>query len=243
MDRKTMFLLLTEAVLIVALIVVIAVDFNKHTDEEAPAHTAAVEEHSEAAAQPEEAPAPAEEAAHTEEAEAPAEEAAPAEETAEAPVEEAAPAEEVAEAPAEEVAEAPVEEAAPAEEAPAEAAAPAAASGADVIPMNNPAYAAHKKPIVQFTHKAHIEAYQLACGDCHHDENGQPLELKAGDAVQGCIACHDQPGKAPKDVKGADKLKYHTNALHANCIGCHKEYNKANNTKAAPASCKACHAE
>jgi len=192
--------------------------------------------------------APAVEEAAPVAAEAPAvEEAAPV--AAEAPaVEEAAPIS--AEAPA-------VEEAAPAatETPVVEEAAPTATEDvapvavttiADVMAMENSAYEAHKKGIVQFTHKKHIAAYGLACGECHHDADGNPLnDLKMGDAVENCIACHDKPGKAPKKkgekMTKAQELEYHTNALHENCIACHKDFNKKNNTKAAPASCGKCH--
>jgi len=111
----------------------------------------------------------------------------------------------------------------------------------DIIMMENPAYASHSKGIVQFTHKAHIEDYQLACGKCHHDSKGKPLTLKMGDPVQNCIACHSKPSRKGKGVKGKEVLEYHAEALHENCIGCHKEYNKENGTKAAPAGCGKCH--
>jgi len=112
---------------------------------------------------------------------------------------------------------------------------------ADVIMMENPAYAKHKKGIVKFTHKAHIEDYQIACGECHHDSNGKPLEIKMGDPVQNCIACHSKPSRKKSGVKGKEQLEYHAEALHMNCIGCHKAYNKENGTKAAPSSCGKCH--
>jgi len=111
----------------------------------------------------------------------------------------------------------------------------------DVIMMENPAYASHKKGIVQFTHKAHIDDYQLACGECHHDSKGKPLTLKMGDPVQNCIACHTKPSRKEKGVKGKEVLDYHAEALHNNCIGCHKAYNKENGTKAAPTGCGKCH--
>jgi hypothetical protein len=75
-----------------------------------------------------------------------------------------------------------------------------------------------------------------------------------GDDVQSCIACHKEPGqmpgalkkemrekKASKDEIKAKKMEYHAEAVHANCISCHKAHNKKNNTKAAPASCTKCH--
>ncbi|MFZ7124842.1 MAG: cytochrome c3 family protein [Desulfobacterales bacterium] len=125
---------------------------------------------------------------------------------------------------------------------------------ADVIKMQNPAYE-HTKGIVDFTHKKHSTEYGATCGECHHDENGKPLaDLKEGDPVQGCIECHKNPGEATKDDKKAWKekklsrdevkkleLEYHAEAIHENCQGCHKEYNKKNNTKAAPTTCTKCH--
>ena len=131
----------------------------------------------------------------------------------------------------------------------------AGTQAADVIPMDNPAYEKHTKGIVQFSHKKHSAEYGGACGDCHHDDKGQPLaDLKDGDDVQACITCHKIPGEVPKDVKKewkAKKLKkaekdklaraYHAEAIHDNCIGCHKKWNKENKSKAAPTSCTKCH--
>ena len=126
---------------------------------------------------------------------------------------------------------------------------------ADVIKMQNPAYEKHTKGIVEFTHLKHASDYGAACGDCHHDDKGQPLaDLKEGDDVQSCIECHKIPGEVPKDVKKEWKDKkikkdeknklaraYHAEAVHDNCIGCHKTWNKENKSKAAPTSCTKCH--
>jgi hypothetical protein len=124
----------------------------------------------------------------------------------------------------------------------------------DTIPMDNPAYAEHTKGIVQFTHKKHATEYGGKCGDCHHDDKGQPLELQEGANVQPCIECHKIPGTVPKEVKKEWKekkiskdeqnklaLEYHAEAIHDNCISCHKAWNKANKSKAAPTSCSKCH--
>ncbi len=117
---------------------------------------------------------------------------------------------------------------------------------ADIIAMDNPIYEIHKKGIVQFTHQKHLKDYEIACGDCHHDDSGEPLvDLNIGDEVVGCAECHSDPGKAPKSkdrkLSDSERFEYHTEALHANCISCHKAYNKKNNTKDAPASCNKCH--
>ena len=125
----------------------------------------------------------------------------------------------------------------------------------DEIMMDNKAYTEHTKGIVTFSHKKHHEEYKVGCGECHHDANGKPLnDLKAGDDVKGCIECHKNPGQMPGSLKkemkeakaskkevDAKKMEYHAEAIHANCIDCHKEYNKKNKTKAAPQSCSKCH--
>ncbi|SDT84954.1 cytochrome c3 family protein [Desulfobacula phenolica] len=120
-------------------------------------------------------------------------------------------------------------------------------SNIDIISMNNPLYEKHTKGIVQFTHKQHVEKYLIACGSCHHDETGNPLVLKATDIPQGCIDCH--PGtkkiKGEKLAKKEKIARYHFEALHANCIGCHRDYNKEKGDPKgkvpAPVSCTKCH--
>ena len=110
----------------------------------------------------------------------------------------------------------------------------------------------HTKGIIEFSHLKHSTEYKnakgavISCGECHHDDQGQPLtDLKAGDDVQKCFECHSEPGelkgKKAKGKSDAELIKYHANALHENCITCHKNYNKANKTKAAPQTCSKCH--
>lgn len=125
----------------------------------------------------------------------------------------------------------------------------------DVITLKNSAYEKHTKGIVEFSHKKHVEEYKATCGDCHHDDKGQPLtDLKMGDNVDPCITCHKIPGTVPGELKKEWReakmpkaeqekraLEYHAEALHQNCISCHKDFNKKNNTKAAPVTCTTCH--
>ncbi len=123
--------------------------------------------------------------------------------------------------------------------------APPASDG--IILMNTPGYASHTKPIVKFTHQKHIDAYSKSCGDCHHDNTGKPLDLKPGDSVAGCIQCHKETKKKKGEkLEKSEKIRiYHDEALHANCVGCHKAYNiekgDPKGMNPAPASCKACH--
>jgi len=104
----------------------------------------------------------------------------------------------------------------------------------------------HKKHSEEYA-KAYAKLYEKGCGECHHDDKGQPLkDLKADSKVQTCIECHKKCGEAPKgkDAPKLDKkqkLEYHSEAFHDNCIGCHKEFNKEFKPKKAPVTCNDCH--
>jgi hypothetical protein len=138
------------------------------------------------------------------------------------------------------------------------------AAAPDIIRMENKAYKEHTKGIVEFNHKLHAEdyvekypdMYPNGCGDCHHNENGEPLKgLTADSEVQSCIECHKKPGEVPKELKKEwrekkvkrDKkkkmeLEYHAEALHDNCRDCHRAYNKKYKpAKKAPTTCTKCH--
>ena len=133
-------------------------------------------------------------------------------------------------------------------------AAGAALAVEDVLQLNEPSYP-HTKGPVEFSHKKHSTDYKATCGDCHHDDKGQPLaNLKDSDPVQKCVECHKKPGEVTKELKKewkdkklpkaeTDKLslEFHAEALHANCQDCHREHNKANKTQAAPTKCNDCH--
>jgi len=128
----------------------------------------------------------------------------------------------------------------------------------DMIKLEDPAYKKHKKGVVDFTHgkhqtdyaKKYPEFYKNGCGECHHDEDNKPLsKLKEGDDVQKCIECHKIAAEAPKGKKAKKKLTkkekikdYHAEALHQNCRGCHRKYNKKYKPKKkAPTTCAKCH--
>jgi len=132
----------------------------------------------------------------------------------------------------------------------------------DVIELDTKGYKKLTRPKVKFSHTKHSQDYAKAnpdifkngCGECHHDENNKPLKnLKENDKVQSCIACHKEPGRKPSKEKLSKKekiKKYHAEATHENCSGCHQSYNKAKKLKSkdkgyAPtkAKCKVCHAK
>jgi hypothetical protein len=73
-----------------------------------------------------------------------------------------------------------------------------------------------KAKVVNFTHKAH-QGYAPDCKKCHHTgENNK------------CSTCHTGDGS-----KGGGKNA--KEALHKNCIGCHKDGGKG------PTTCSGCH--
>ena len=114
----------------------------------------------------------------------------------------------------------------------------------DEIQMKSPYE--HTKSPVMFSHKKHSNDYKVTCGDCHHDDKGKPLaNLKEGDNVKKCFECHSKPGelkgKKAKGLSKEEKRMYHANAVHENCLGCHRTHNKENKTKAAPTKCTDCH--
>jgi len=124
----------------------------------------------------------------------------------------------------------------------------AATEVSDTIKMDYNNYKKRKKAppkfkFVEFSHKKHNEEYKLSCGECHHDKDHKPLDLKAGDDVQKCVECHTKLAKDKKNKKDPMVLE---NAMHGNCVTCHKAVNKkAGDPKgmkgAAPASCGKCH--
>jgi hypothetical protein len=133
----------------------------------------------------------------------------------------------------------------------------------DVVKMENPAYEAHKKAIVQFKHKAHAEKFdgqypeifENGCGECHHDDEGEVRkDLEMGEDVNKCIECHDKPGQMPKKLKRelrgeglsreerrVREREYHAEALHDKCRGCHRRARKAADTRKPPITCSKCH--
>lgn len=116
----------------------------------------------------------------------------------------------------------------------------------DVMEMRNTdAFGTHSMGIVMFSHKKHADAvpdgYGIACGECHHDKDGRPLDIREGDEVQGCMACHDKTER-PRRTENMSKqdwdtmqLEYYYGAIHANCIDCHRTGG------AGPVQCTECH--
>jgi hypothetical protein len=100
---------------------------------------------------------------------------------------------------------------------------------------------------VKFTHLKHVEDYGAVCGDCHHDSDAEPIASFDPDATYACGECHDEEGLirgpiAENEIPESDRIAYRANALHLQCIGCHKKYNELNKVVRVPESCITCHA-
>lgn len=112
------------------------------------------------------------------------------------------------------------------------------------ITMDNPVFAKHKKALVTLSHKKHAAEYKVACTDCHHVIKEGKNVWKEGDAVQKCTECHKEAkapsGKDAPKLSKAEKIKdFYYDAIHENCVGCHKAEKKKG--KNAPSTCKDCH--
>ncbi len=101
---------------------------------------------------------------------------------------------------------------------------------------------------VKFQHAKHVEDYGAGCGDCHHDSDFEPIESHDPDETYSCSECHEEEGLirgpiAENDASDSDLIAYRANALHLQCIGCHRQYNDEKKVVRVPESCITCHAK
>ncbi|WP_291321381.1 cytochrome c3 family protein [Desulfonatronospira sp.] len=83
---------------------------------------------------------------------------------------------------------------------------------------------------VPFSHTVHGD---FECGECHHDDTGQPLT--EDDKIIGCMeaGCHDMAvAEEPEDE---DDIRYFEKAYHDQCMGCHRDMGEG------PVACFDCH--
>lgn len=73
----------------------------------------------------------------------------------------------------------------------------------------------HRKPVIYFDHRAHVDDYNAVCIDCHHKGTNQK-----------CSSCHDK-----KDRGNVINLK---GAFHQQCHDCHLR-------TSGPRACGRCH--
>jgi len=105
----------------------------------------------------------------------------------------------------------------------------------DEIILDNKDYKSDRKDPVTLTHLNHMEDYEVACTECHHDYQEGKNVWEEGNPVKKCAACHDP-------VKNQEKIKKLSIAYHKNCKGCHRELARTGITKDAPyKKCTDCH--
>jgi len=116
-----------------------------------------------------------------------------------------------------------------------------------VTPPEKPVRIAYqtKAGKVIFDHKTHLSGtgYGLDCGDCHHHTGDGAAEAETHGS---CSACHETPEQMEQvsqtcnqchdpDEYNIQEMIARSDALHTQCISCHKEF------EAGPVDCAACH--
>jgi hypothetical protein len=94
---------------------------------------------------------------------------------------------------------------------------------------------AGEKKSARFSHPVHLNL-GVACGQCHHDSQHQPLsdtDIAAMENSQQlrCASCHNQDFSDPK-------LQTPKDAFHARCKECHQQ---GVDGKTGPTKCTDCH--
>ncbi len=89
-----------------------------------------------------------------------------------------------------------------------------------------------------FSHSVHED---FDCGECHHDEQGDPMDET--DKMVGCMSegCHDMAvAEEPEDRRD---ITYFYKAYHDLCMsGCHRDLARAGE-ETGPTACPECHPE
>ena len=93
---------------------------------------------------------------------------------------------------------------------------------------------------VTFPHAGHVAGYDISCKSCHHT-----LEAGATEVEEHCKDCHTESGFIRgKEAEGLGKeelIEHYLNALHAQCIDCHKQKKIEDRKRKIPVGCTQCH--
>jgi hypothetical protein len=93
---------------------------------------------------------------------------------------------------------------------------------------------------VTFNHADHVKDHGLTCNACHHT-----LEPGETTVEEHCRDCHTEPGFVRgKDAHGLDRedlFERYLNALHFQCIECHKQKRIKDRKRKIPVGCTQCH--
>jgi hypothetical protein len=94
-------------------------------------------------------------------------------------------------------------------------------------------------PVV-FAHARHVTDYGLSCNACHHTLEDDEMEVE-----EHCRDCHTEAGfiqgKKADELGEEELIEHYLNALHVQCIGCHKQKKIENRNRKIPVGCTQCH--
>ena len=94
-------------------------------------------------------------------------------------------------------------------------------------------------PVI-FNHAGHVNDIGLSCNACHHTLEPQETEVE-----ESCRDCHGEPGfvrgKDAENLAEDELIEHYLNALHAQCIGCHKQKKIEDRKRKIPIGCTQCH--
>ncbi len=94
-------------------------------------------------------------------------------------------------------------------------------------------------PVV-FSHAKHVTDYGLSCNACHHTLEDEETEVE-----EPCRDCHAEEGfvrgKEAEELSEDELIEHYLNALHVQCIGCHKQKKIQNHQRKIPLGCTQCH--
>jgi hypothetical protein len=94
-------------------------------------------------------------------------------------------------------------------------------------------------PVV-FSHAKHVTDYGLSCNACHHTLENEEMEVE-----EHCSDCHTEPGfvrgKEAEELSEDELIEHYLNALHVQCIGCHKQKKIETRQRKIPVGCTQCH--
>jgi hypothetical protein len=94
-------------------------------------------------------------------------------------------------------------------------------------------------PVV-FSHAKHVTDYGLSCNACHHTLEDEEIKVE-----EHCSDCHSEAGfvrgKEAEQLSEDELIEHYLNALHLQCIGCHKREKIEDRQRNLPVGCTQCH--
>lgn len=93
---------------------------------------------------------------------------------------------------------------------------------------------------VEFQHAGHVTDYGLSCNACHHTLEEGEMEVE-----EHCSDCHAESGfirgREAEGLSEEEMVEHYLNALHAQCINCHKQKKIEDRKRKIPIGCTQCH--